>query len=45
MLKDTIICPEEMIGELMPGRVSHSYAFCGSEKPLIGKLSGICSMK
>jgi len=40
MLKDTIICPEEMIGELMPGRVSHSYAFRGSEKPLIGKTIG-----
>ena len=29
-----------MIGELMPGKVTHSYAFRGSEKPLIGMTIG-----
>ncbi len=39
-MKDNVICTKRMHVESMPGKVSNSYAFQGSEKPLIGKTIG-----
>lgn len=37
---DTVIFPEGLKNNSMPAKISHSYAFRGSEKPLIGMTIG-----